>query len=589
MKKLLSVILTFVFLLSVFSFGMTVNAQTEYKDGHYTYTVSNGEAAITYVAQSLVGDITVPSTLGGYPVTSIGEYCFFGFDDITSLTIGNTVKSIGEFAFGNCDKLENIVIGENVVIIGNYSLTDCPNLKSVIIPKNVGFVGDEVFFGCKTLTTIDVLENNEYYSSQDGILFNKDKTKLMRYPEGIKNVDYIVPEGVETIGNSAFHQCEFLKSVTLPSSIVNLENSAFGWCHNLTTVNIPDGIKKIGDFSFYDCNSLNNINLGNHVEYIGDETFSYCVSLKNITIPNTVESIGKCAFMYCRGLSSITIPDNVKSIGADAFLYCDAIEAVILPSNILSIGIGAFDACEKLNNVFYTGSSSNRKNISIGIYNEMLENAVWHYGSKGHGNYNTITVKTKATLTANGSIDTKCSVCGSVWESTKISKIKSVKVPSKITYNGKKKTPTVTVKDAKGKSLKKNKDYTVTYAKGRKKFGKYKVTVKFKGDYSGQKVLNFEIVPQKTKISKITAAKKSLKVTVKRQKKNVSGYQIQYSLKKSFKSAKTVTLKKNTITSKTIKKLKPKKTYYVRVRTYKTVKGKRYYSDWSKAAKKKTK
>ena len=584
---MLSVILTFVFLLSVFSFGMTINAQTEYKEGHYAYTVSNGEATIVYAMQSLVGDIAVPSFLGGYPVTSIGEYCFFGFDDITSLTIGDTVKSIGEFAFGNCDKLENIVIGENVLIIGNYSLIDCPNLKSVIIPKNVEYVGDEVFFGCKTLTTINVSENNEYYSSQDGILFNKDKTKLIRYPEGIKNVDYIVPEGVETIGNSAFHQCEFLKSVTLPSSIVNLENSAFGWCHNLTTVNIPDGIKEIGDFSFYDCNSLNNINLGNHVEYIGDETFSYCVSLKNITIPNTVESIGKCAFMYCRGLSSITIPDNVKSIGADAFLYCDAIEAVILPSNILSIGIGAFDACEKLNNVFYTGSSSNRKNISIGIYNEMLENAVWHYSSKGHGNYNIITVKTKATLTANGSIDTKCSVCGTVLESTKISKIKTVKIPTKVTYNGKKRTPTVTVKDANGRTISKS-NYTVSYSKGRKNFGKYKVTVKFKGNYSGKKVLYFQIVSKATKISKLTAQKKSLKIKFKKQSKNISGYQMEYSLKKSFKSSKKVTVKKS-YTAKTIKKLRAKKTYYVRIRTYKTYKNKRYYSAWSSVKRMKTK
>jgi len=224
-----------------------------------------------------------------------------------------------------------------------------------------------------------------------------------------------------------------------------------------------------------------------------------------------------------------------------------------------------------------------------GYYNEGTEAYNILYVLNSPATHKVLTVTNNATLESDGLILTVCSVCGKKTSTVVIPKIASVTTTQKITYNGKTKTPAVTVKDSKGKVLKKGKDYTVTYAKGRKKFGKYKITVNFIGNYGGKKVIYFEIVPKGTKVSKLTAARKSLKVKIKREKKNVSGYQIQYSLKKNFKSAKTVTLKKNSITSRTIKKLKAKKTYYVRVRTYKTYKGKKYYSAWSKTTKKKTK
>ncbi len=199
-----------------------------------------------------------------------------------------------------------------------------------------------------------------------------------------------------------------------------------------------------------------------------------------------------------------------------------------------------------------------------------------------------VTVRTKkATLTTNGTLTTKCSVCGTPSKTTAIAKIASVTTTSKVTYSGKTKKPSVKVKDAKGKVISSS-NYTLKYASGRKNYGKYKITVTFKGNYSGSKVIYFEIVPKNSKISKLTAAKKSLKVKISKQK-SASGYQIQYSTSKTFKSAKTVTLKKNSLTSKTISKLKAKKTYYVRVRTYKTYKGKKYYSAWSTVKSMKTK
>ena len=157
------------------------------------------------------------------------------------------------------------------------------------------------------------------------------------------------------------------------------------------------------------------------------------------------------------------------------------------------------------------------------------------------------------------------------------------------TYNGKTKTPSVTVKNAGGTTLKKGTHYTVTYASGRKNVGKYKVTIKFKGNYGGTETLYFTINPAKTSIKSVSGSAKSLKVSVNKKTTQVTGYEIQYSTSKKFTSAKTKTITSAKTTSATIKSLKAKKTYYVRVRTYKTVSGKKYYSGWSTYKSAKTK
>lgn len=157
------------------------------------------------------------------------------------------------------------------------------------------------------------------------------------------------------------------------------------------------------------------------------------------------------------------------------------------------------------------------------------------------------------------------------------------------TYDGKVKTPTVTVKDSDGKTLVKDKDYTVSYASGRKAVGTYKVTVKGKGKYSSTKTLTFKINPEKTAISTLTAAQKAFSVKWVKKTAQVSGYQIQYSTKKDFSSGnKMVTVKGMDNVSKTIKNLVAGKTYFVRVRTFKTVDGKNYASAWSAAKSVKT-
>ncbi len=190
---------------------------------------------------------------------------------------------------------------------------------------------------------------------------------------------------------------------------------------------------------------------------------------------------------------------------------------------------------------------------------------------------------TKATQTANGEIVKTCAECGKT-TSTVIYKASTVKLAkTKYVYSGKAVTPAVVVKNSAGKALVKGTDYTVTYATGRKAVGKYAVKITFKGKYKGSKTLYFTIVPKSTTIRRLTPGSKKITVAITKRAIQTTGYQIQYSTSAKFARAKTVTILKNTTLSKTIGKLYGGKKYYVRVRTYKTVNGVKYYSAWSLA------
>lgn len=202
----------------------------------------------------------------------------------------------------------------------------------------------------------------------------------------------------------------------------------------------------------------------------------------------------------------------------------------------------------------------------------------------GHTKVRTVT---KATINKNGKIVTTCSVCKKTLSTAIIPKISSVKLSSNtFTYNGKTIKPSVIVKDSKGKKVN-NSNYTVAYSKGLKNVGNYKVTIKFKGNYSGTVNKTFTIIPKSTTLTKLSSSKKKVTVKWKKQVSQTNGYQLQYSLNSNFKSAKLLNVTNNKVTSKSISNLKSKKKYYVRIRTYKNVKvnGKstKLYSTWSKS------
>lgn len=206
--------------------------------------------------------------------------------------------------------------------------------------------------------------------------------------------------------------------------------------------------------------------------------------------------------------------------------------------------------------------------------------------ASGHKNKTTIT---KATTSRNGSIVTKCTVCRKTISTKTIYAPKTYTLSTtSYTYNGKVKKPSIVIKDSKGKTISSS-NYTVSYASGRKNVGKYAVKVTFKGNYSGTKTVYFTIKPKTTSIKSVLAGSKSFTVKWSKQASQVTGYQIQYSTSISFRSATTKTITKNSTTSYKKSKLKAKKKYYVRVRTYKTVGKTKYYSSWSKAKTVKTK
>ncbi len=220
-----------------------------------------------------------------------------------------------------------------------------------------------------------------------------------------------------------------------------------------------------------------------------------------------------------------------------------------------------------------------------GFYIYTLKGSAFNYKPK---NVHTHTfdggvVTKKATFTADG-VKTYTCTSKDATKTEVIAKVSNVKLDkTSYTYDGKAKKPTVTVKDSKGKVLKNGTDYTVSYPSGRKNVGIYKVKVTLKGNYTGSKDLEFTIKPKGTSLSKLTAGKKQFKAAWKAQKTQTTGYELQYAKNSDFSSGKkTVNIKKNKITSETVKKLKAKKKYYVKIRTYKTVNGKKICSSWSK-------
>jgi len=194
-------------------------------------------------------------------------------------------------------------------------------------------------------------------------------------------------------------------------------------------------------------------------------------------------------------------------------------------------------------------------------------------GRKNVGTYK-VTIRMKGNYTGTKTLTFKINPISISKCSVKLS-------ATSFTYNGKVRTPKVIVKDANGKTLKKNTHYTVTYASGRKNVGTYKVTIKMKGSYKGTKTLTFKINPVKTKISKIVTATKALTVKLVAKKTQVTGYQIQYSTNKNFRNAKIRTVTGVNATTVRLSKLLARTNYYVRVRTFKTVNGVKYYSGWS--------
>lgn len=532
--------------------------------------------------------------------------------DIKSVVISDGVTSVGTSAFANCKNLTSVTLSDTITTIEEAAFFYCEKLTDISIPGSVTSIDITAFEWCDSLSEINVELKNRNYASISGVLYNKNMSTLIKYPVAKADESFSVPITVKTIGANAFSNCNNLTSITISNLVTTIEDAAFSGCNNLTGVTFSNRLEAIGNYAFYECKNLNSIDIPSSILAIGSHAFSWCENLASITIPDSVKSIEDYTFSYCSSLTQVTIPDSVTRIGVSAFKNCKGLTGLYvlnknceIESDSLSgsnpVIYGYKDStaqtfadehgfeftpvyCKKHTLVCVPGTPATCTSTGLtdGYYCSVCGLVTVNQTVVEKLPHTYKTTVTKATTTSNGKTVKECENCGYVASTTVIKKISSVKLSTTAyTYNGKVKTPAVTVKDADGKALVKNTDYTVSYAKGRKNVGKYAVKITFKGKYSGSKTLYFTIAPKGTTISSLTAGSKKFTVKWKKQATQTTGYQIQYSTSSSFASAKTVNISKNSTTSKVISKLAAKKKYYVRIRTYKTVNGKKYYSSWS--------
>ena len=308
--------------------------------------------------------VDVPEKINKKSVTRIGNLAFKDCTKITSIAMPDSVVYIGRSAFYNCTSLKSITIPDGVKEIGYAAFSECAGLVSVKIPDNVTKIGDSAFINCANLTKIDVTAGNKYYSSANGVLFDKNKSEIICYPAGIKNVGYSIPDGVTVIRDRAFNKCISLNSITIPKSVQDIETYSFFGCTSLEAINVAASNKNYADVNgilfskdktkivCYPANKKNmSYSIPVSVKVVGVAAFRDCIYLKGITIPDSVTNIEHHAFSNCKSLKSITIPDSITAIEMATFIDCASLTGVKIPDSVTSIGWGAFSNCKSLTKI----------------------------------------------------------------------------------------------------------------------------------------------------------------------------------------------------------------------------------------------
>ena len=342
MKRLLALIITLCTIIALVQLPVMAD---ETADG-FEYTISNGEVTITSYIGSAT-NLTIPSKIDGYPVTAIGESAFY----------------------------------------------HCQNLKSIVIPNSVTSVEAWVLQECTGLTEITVDNGNPYYSSVDGILFNKDKTELICYPAGKVGSSYSIPSSVTTIGDSAFEYCNDIQSVKIPSSVTAIGEFAFSNCPKLSAITVDEGNPYFSSVNGVLFNKDKTelvcypAGITDTIYTVPNSVTSFAIgafagsAFKSVTLPVGVTTIPRGAFWGCENLETIVLPNGVTTIDLGAFWWCQKLETIALPKSITYIEYAAFTECTSLSTVYYAGDEYDQKNITIyPALNEALEDAHWNYG-----------------------------------------------------------------------------------------------------------------------------------------------------------------------------------------------------------------
>ncbi len=493
-----------------------------------------------------------------------------------SVKLPAKLESIGNFAFSAVvdtktsevkHGVKAVVFPETLKTIGNTAFQNAP-LTEVSLPDSVTSVGSGAFTNTEQATThIEKVKLSKGMTAIPAGMFTNQK---------VKNVE--IPEGIKTIGKRAFagNRVETLK---LSGTVEKIDEYAF-WNNQIKELEIPGNVKTIGRYAFQRTQdsikaSINKVVLHEGLESIGKQAFYQTLTseCKSIDLPTTVKVLDAAAFEGNAKVTLISlVEDQVNAVGDYAKVVAKgtAHEIVLIHKVTFDAGEGKADA-----ETARTDKDGKLAELP-GAVRDGYTFEGWFTAAEGGD-----------AVTADTVFDKDTTVFAH-WKKNVVSATPSVKLStSAYTYNGKVKTPGVKV-SVNGTVLTKD-NYSVSYGKGRKNVGKYTVKVTLKNDYAGSKTVSFKINPPKSAVKKLKKGKKSFTVYVKKQSKQTSGYQVQYSTSKKFKSPKTKSLTSCKKTSLKVKKLKKHKKYYVRVRTYKKVGKAKYYSSWSSAKSVKTK
>ena len=315
-------------------------------------------------------------------------------------------------SFFDCQKLQAIYLPDTLNSIEESPFTLCSNLRELFIPQSVNSIEADITSYCENLTRIEVDPNNQFFLSEDGVLFNKDKTCLQEYPCGkegaysipntvlsinksafggrkkISDISFgdkvahigmyafsgssltniIMPDTVTEIGQFAFSSCKDLISITIGNSVSTISANAFFHCSNLKTIKMSNSIVSIEPAAFEKCTSLTKLTIPNSVKQIEQYAFRECSSLQDITFSDSLTSIGKCAFEACGSLCDIILPDSLISIGDGAFSACD-IKSIMIPKAVTNIGAGSF-SCAMLNNVNVDSNNQSYSSFEGVVFNK---------------------------------------------------------------------------------------------------------------------------------------------------------------------------------------------------------------------------
>ena len=270
--------------------------------------------------------------------------------------IPNSVTSIEGSAFSGCTGLTNIMIPNSVTSIGGSAFSGCTGLTSITIPESVTSLYGSTFDGCTNLKKIEVSQNNENYSSYNGVLLDKDGYNLIRCPEG-KSGNFVVPDSVGCIESYAFYNCANLTNIQISENVNEIEGYAFKNCKSLQKFVLSDNVYNIGYYGgwyelhpiFSGCTNLKEIEVGS-----GNDNYS---SIDGVLYDKEVEKL-----IYCPAKKSgeYTVPKSIKSVTDYAFDDCNSLESIVLPESMPEFSYSLYDleCCPSLKSIKVMGNNA---------------------------------------------------------------------------------------------------------------------------------------------------------------------------------------------------------------------------------------